>query len=75
MFTEPQTDNCFFLFHCQALPNVSDLYLNDIPPVPTLADVAWIASDDEETYARVRYSCIVPSCFFSPAGFVAIHSC
>ncbi|KAJ6663404.1 hypothetical protein lerEdw1_009483 [Lerista edwardsae] len=37
----------------QALPNVSDLYL-DSPPVPTLADVAWIASDDEETYARVR---------------------
>ncbi|XP_077193776.1 mitochondrial fission regulator 1-like isoform X3 [Paroedura picta] len=43
----------------QALPNVSDLYLSDTPPVPTLADVAWIASDDEETYARVRYS--IPS--------------
>ncbi|KAH0631205.1 hypothetical protein JD844_005422 [Phrynosoma platyrhinos] len=38
----------------EVLPNVSDLYLNDAPPVPTLADVAWIASDDEETYARVR---------------------
>ncbi|XP_061453302.1 mitochondrial fission regulator 1-like isoform X2 [Rhineura floridana] len=38
----------------QELPNVSDLYLNDMPPVPTLADVSWIASDDEETYARVR---------------------
>ncbi|XP_006019327.1 mitochondrial fission regulator 1-like [Alligator sinensis] len=38
----------------EVLPNVSDLYLNDIPPVPTLADIAWIAADDEETYARVR---------------------
>ncbi|XP_039213218.1 mitochondrial fission regulator 1-like isoform X3 [Crotalus tigris] len=38
----------------QPLPDISDFYFNDIPPVPTLADVAWIASDDEETYARVR---------------------
>ncbi|PKU32170.1 hypothetical protein llap_17524 [Limosa lapponica baueri] len=35
------------------LPNVSELYLNDVPPVPTLADIVWIAADDEETYARV----------------------
>ncbi|KAM6334746.1 mitochondrial fission regulator 1-like isoform 3-T7 [Alca torda] len=38
----------------EVLPNVSDLYLNDVPPVPTLADIVWIAADDEETYARVR---------------------
>ncbi|NXU12214.1 MFR1L regulator, partial [Pardalotus punctatus] len=38
----------------EVLPSVSDLYLNDVPPVPTLADIVWIAADDEETYARVR---------------------
>lgn len=38
----------------EVLPNISDLYLNDAPPVPTLADIAWIAADEEETYARVR---------------------
>ncbi|XP_042740946.1 mitochondrial fission regulator 1-like [Lagopus leucura] len=38
----------------EVLPNVSELYLNDAPPVPTLADIGWIAADDEETYARVR---------------------
>ncbi|KAM9037312.1 mitochondrial fission regulator 1-like isoform 2-T3 [Sarcophilus harrisii] len=38
----------------QTLPNISDLYLSDVPPVPTLADIAWIAADEEETYARVR---------------------
>ncbi|XP_074663431.1 mitochondrial fission regulator 1-like isoform X3 [Strix aluco] len=38
----------------EVLPSVSELYLNDVPPVPTLADIVWIAADDEETYARVR---------------------
>ncbi|XP_038614454.1 LOW QUALITY PROTEIN: mitochondrial fission regulator 1-like [Tachyglossus aculeatus] len=38
----------------EVLPSVSDLCLSDAPPVPTLADIAWIAADDEETYARVR---------------------
>nr|KAF6379451.1 mitochondrial fission regulator 1 like [Myotis myotis] len=38
----------------ETLPNVSDLCLRDVPPVPTLADIAWIAADEEETYARVR---------------------
>ncbi|NWW72015.1 MFR1L regulator, partial [Climacteris rufus] len=38
----------------EVLPSVSDLYLSDVPPVPTLADIVWIAADDEETYARVR---------------------
>ncbi|EPY77536.1 hypothetical protein CB1_001244029 [Camelus ferus] len=38
----------------ETLPNVSDLCLKDVPPVPTLADIAWIAADEEETYARVR---------------------
>lgn len=27
----------------------------DGPMVPTLADIAWIVADEEETYARVRY--------------------
>ncbi|EMP25341.1 Protein FAM54B [Chelonia mydas] len=40
--------------HFKVLPNISDLYLNDGPPVPTLADIAWIAADEGETYARVR---------------------
>uniref|UniRef100_A0A8C3U7I9 Mitochondrial fission regulator n=1 Tax=Catharus ustulatus TaxID=91951 RepID=A0A8C3U7I9_CATUS len=38
----------------EVLPSVSDLYLGEVPPVPTLADIVWIAADDEETYARVR---------------------
>ncbi|XP_036605031.1 mitochondrial fission regulator 1-like [Trichosurus vulpecula] len=38
----------------QTLPNISDLYLSNVPRVPTLADNAWIAADEEETYARVR---------------------
>ncbi|NXO70178.1 MFR1L regulator, partial [Phainopepla nitens] len=38
----------------EVLPSVSELYLSDVPPVPTLADIVWIAADDEETYARVR---------------------
>ncbi|XP_057238560.1 mitochondrial fission regulator 1-like isoform X2 [Malurus melanocephalus] len=38
----------------EVLPSMSELYLNDVPPVPTLADIVWIAADDEETYARVR---------------------
>nr|XP_027793011.1 mitochondrial fission regulator 1-like isoform X1 [Marmota flaviventris]XP_027793012.1 mitochondrial fission regulator 1-like isoform X1 [Marmota flaviventris]XP_027793013.1 mitochondrial fission regulator 1-like isoform X1 [Marmota flaviventris] len=38
----------------ETLPNISDLCIRDVPPVPTLADVAWIAADEEETYARVR---------------------
>lgn len=38
----------------ETLPNISDLCLKDVPPVPTLADIAWIAADEEETYARVR---------------------
>uniref|UniRef100_A0A8C5MEY8 Mitochondrial fission regulator n=1 Tax=Leptobrachium leishanense TaxID=445787 RepID=A0A8C5MEY8_9ANUR len=38
----------------EALPSGSDLYLTNTPMVPTLADIKWIASDDDETYARVR---------------------
>lgn len=39
--------------HFEALPG-SDLYFTDAPMVPTLADIKWIAADDDETYARVR---------------------
>lgn len=51
---------------CQVLPSVSDLYLSDVPPVPTLADIVWIAADDEETYARVRLVFIC--CFLSQSS-------
>nr|XP_056702912.1 mitochondrial fission regulator 1-like [Euleptes europaea] len=57
----------------QALPNVSDLYLSDTPPVPTLADVAWIASDDEETYTRVRTDCRPLKHKWKPSPFFVIQ--
>ncbi|XP_077338022.1 mitochondrial fission regulator 1-like [Lithobates pipiens] len=38
----------------EAIPSTSDLYFSDTPLVPTLADIKWIAADDDETYARVR---------------------
>ncbi|XP_047677928.1 mitochondrial fission regulator 1-like [Tachysurus fulvidraco] len=38
----------------QELPGLSPLRPTDGPLVPTLADIAWIAADEEETYARVR---------------------
>ncbi|XP_075051442.1 mitochondrial fission regulator 1-like [Mixophyes fleayi] len=38
----------------EALPSTSDLYFTDAPMVPSLADIKWIAADDDETYARVR---------------------
>ncbi|KPP63886.1 mitochondrial fission regulator 1-like [Scleropages formosus] len=38
----------------QVLPGLPPLRPTDGPLVPTLADIAWIASDEEETYARVR---------------------
>nr|XP_033812622.1 mitochondrial fission regulator 1-like [Geotrypetes seraphini] len=40
--------------HFEVLPDLSDIYLCDGPFVPTLADIAWIAADEDETYARVR---------------------
>ncbi|KAB5561955.1 hypothetical protein PHYPO_G00012420 [Pangasianodon hypophthalmus] len=38
----------------QELPGLTPLRHMDGPLVPTLADIAWIAADEEETYARVR---------------------
>ncbi|XP_053192136.1 mitochondrial fission regulator 1-like [Scomber japonicus] len=38
----------------QELPGLSSLRPMDGPMVPTLADIAWIVADEEETYARVR---------------------
>ncbi|MEE6484909.1 hypothetical protein FKM82_014099 [Ascaphus truei] len=38
----------------EALPSASNFYLTDAPMVPTLADIKWIAADEDETYARVR---------------------
>ncbi|XP_067469702.1 mitochondrial fission regulator 1-like isoform X1 [Thunnus thynnus] len=38
----------------QELPGLSSLRRTDGPMVPTLADIAWIVADEEETYARVR---------------------
>ncbi|KAM8915348.1 mitochondrial fission regulator 1-like isoform 2-T2 [Spinachia spinachia] len=38
----------------QELPGMPSLRPRDGPIVPTLADIAWIVADEEETYARVR---------------------
>ncbi|XP_029942834.1 mitochondrial fission regulator 1-like [Salarias fasciatus] len=38
----------------QELPGLPALRPGDGPAVPTLADIAWIVADEEETYARVR---------------------
>uniref|UniRef100_A0A4W4H106 Mitochondrial fission regulator n=1 Tax=Electrophorus electricus TaxID=8005 RepID=A0A4W4H106_ELEEL len=38
----------------QVLPGLPLLRHMDGPLVPTLADIGWIAADEEETYARVR---------------------
>ncbi|XP_052386057.1 mitochondrial fission regulator 1-like [Carassius gibelio] len=38
----------------QELPGLPPMRSMDGPLVPTLADIAWIADDEEETYARVR---------------------
>ncbi|XP_040917303.1 mitochondrial fission regulator 1-like [Toxotes jaculatrix] len=38
----------------QELPGLPSLRPMDGPMVPTLADIAWIVADEEETYARVR---------------------
>ncbi|KAJ3613548.1 hypothetical protein NHX12_019795 [Muraenolepis orangiensis] len=38
----------------QELPGLPSLKPLAGPMVPTLADIAWIAADEEETYARVR---------------------
>ncbi|RXM90982.1 Mitochondrial fission regulator 1-like [Acipenser ruthenus] len=45
---KPSPRACF-----QALPGLPPQHLTG-PMVPTLADIAWIAADEEETYARVR---------------------
>uniref|UniRef100_A0A3P8UL52 Mitochondrial fission regulator n=1 Tax=Cynoglossus semilaevis TaxID=244447 RepID=A0A3P8UL52_CYNSE len=45
---KPPQRACF-----QELPGLS-LRPTDGPVVPTLADIAWIVADEEETYARVR---------------------
>lgn len=44
----------FFYSPWQVLPGLPPLRHTDGPMVPTLADIAWIAADEEETYARVR---------------------
>ncbi|XP_029937807.1 mitochondrial fission regulator 1-like [Myripristis murdjan] len=46
---KPPQRACF-----QELPGLPPLRPVDGPLVPTLADIAWIAADEEETYARVR---------------------
>ncbi|XP_037551416.1 mitochondrial fission regulator 1-like [Nematolebias whitei] len=38
----------------QELPGLPSFRPKDGPSVPTLADIAWIVADEEETYARVR---------------------
>ncbi|XP_028995521.1 mitochondrial fission regulator 1-like [Betta splendens] len=46
---KPTQRACF-----QELPGLPSLRPLDGPMVPTLADIAWIVADEEETYARVR---------------------
>ncbi|XP_061551517.1 mitochondrial fission regulator 1-like [Phycodurus eques] len=46
---KPPQRACF-----QELPGLPALRPRDGPMVPTLADIAWIVADEEETYARVR---------------------
>uniref|UniRef100_A0A3P9M7T2 Mitochondrial fission regulator n=1 Tax=Oryzias latipes TaxID=8090 RepID=A0A3P9M7T2_ORYLA len=46
---KPPQRACF-----QELPGLPSLRPADGPMVPTLADIAWIVADEEETYARVR---------------------
>lgn len=46
---KPPQRACF-----QELPGLPALRPMDGPMVPTLADIAWIVADEEETYARVR---------------------
>ncbi|CAL8273158.1 unnamed protein product [Merluccius merluccius] len=46
---KPPQRACF-----QELPGLPSLKPLTGPAVPTLADIAWIAADEEETYARVR---------------------
>ncbi|XP_075874078.1 mitochondrial fission regulator 1-like isoform X2 [Nelusetta ayraudi] len=46
---KPPQRACF-----QELPGLAPLRPTDGPMVPTLADIAWIVADEEETYARVR---------------------
>lgn len=46
---KPPQRACF-----QELPGLPPLRPLDGPMVPTLADIAWIVADEEETYARVR---------------------
>lgn len=46
---KPPQRACF-----QELPGLPPLRPTDGPMVPTLADIAWIVADEEETYARVR---------------------
>ncbi|CAL1575184.1 unnamed protein product [Knipowitschia caucasica] len=46
---KPPQRACF-----QELPGLPSLRPFDGPMVPTLADIAWIVADEEETYARVR---------------------
>lgn len=45
---------CLLLVFPQELPGLPPVNSTDGPLVPTLADIAWIADDEEETYARVR---------------------
>ncbi|MEQ2305436.1 hypothetical protein AMECASPLE_037820, partial [Ameca splendens] len=45
---KPPQRACF-----QELPGLPSLRPFDSPSVPTLADIAWIVADEEETYARV----------------------
>ncbi|XP_069478800.1 mitochondrial fission regulator 1-like isoform X2 [Ambystoma mexicanum] len=55
------------------LPDISDLYAANAPIVPTLADIAWIAADDDETYARVRSDSRPLKYKWKPSSLLVMH--
>ncbi|KAM5291831.1 LOW QUALITY PROTEIN: mitochondrial fission regulator 1-like [Ctenodactylus gundi] len=55
------------------LPNISDLCLRGAPAVPTLADIAWIAADEEQTYTRVRSDTCPPRHTWKPRPLIVMQ--
>lgn len=57
----------------EVLPDISDLYAANAPMVPTLADIAWIAADEDETYARVRTDSRPLKYKWKPSPLLVMH--
>ncbi|TNM95360.1 hypothetical protein fugu_016443 [Takifugu bimaculatus] len=65
---KPPQRACF-----QELPGLGPLRPTDGPMVPTLADIAWIVADEEETYARVRSDCRPLKHEWRPTPLLVLH--